>query len=252
MPKLTTHLASNDSFHNRDNSNEMEEIVGQVPPWLIRWGIGVLFLVAIIALAIIRQVRFPDTLIAKVLIQAKEQPGKVTIRREDANQHFRFLVKDGDLVKVGDTLLVRMDKRKHEEEAIITPMNGKIYLSQGIDAENTLDQVIWVVPKATAFDIKIEYINEGAGKVKTGRLVKLSLYDYPSNEYGFLEGTITKILPVQIDGKHQAYVKLNKNRLITSQKHELPILPTMQGEAEILLNDRSIFERIFGSLYHYN
>ncbi|WP_134087626.1 hypothetical protein [Olivibacter sp. XZL3] len=237
------------SVNDQNNSNEMEEIVGQVPPWLVRWGLGVLFCVGLIALIIIHQVRFPDTLMADVLIQAKEQPGKVTVRREDANQHFRFLIKDGDEVMVGDTLLVRTDRKKNEQEAIITPMNGKIYVSKGIDATNTLDQVIWVVPKATAFDIKIKYANKGAGKVKVGQSVKVNLYDYPTNEYGFLEGQIARILPVQVDEHHQAYVELRTPRLVTSRNRELPILPTMQGDAEILLNDRSIFERIFGSLY---
>lgn len=231
-------------------SNEMDEIVGQVPPWLVRWGIAVLFCVGIIGLTISQHVRYPDTLLADVLVQAKEQPGKVTIRREDANQRFNFLIKDGDQVKVGDTLLIRTDVKKNEAEAIITPMAGKIYISKGIDVNNTLDQIVWVVPKASSFDVKIKYNNKGAGNVKPGQLVKINLYDYPNNEYGFLEGTITSILPVQVDEHHQASVKLKGAKLVTSRHKELPVLPTMQGDAEILLNDRSIFERIFGSILH--
>lgn len=229
-------------------SNEMEEIIGQVPGWIVRWGICVLFAVAIIGFVITRYVSFPDILAASVLVQAKQQPGKVTVRREDARQEFRLLVKEGQQVHAGDTLLIRKDTKTAINYPIITPMNGKIYISNGIDEKNTLDYIIWVVPKTSSFDIKIKYGNHGAGNVKIGQSVKINLYDYPNNQYGFLEGKVSAILPVQINEQHQAYVKLSNKRLITSTRIELPILPTMQGDGEILVNDRSIFQRIFSSL----
>jgi hypothetical protein len=229
-------------------SNEMEEIIGQVPHWIVRWGICVLFSVALIGVVIIRYVRYPDILSAKVLVQAKQQPGKVTVRRVDASQEFNLLVKEGQMVTKGDTLLVRNDTKTGTKYPVITPMAGKIYISNGIDDKNTLDYMIWVVPKTSSFDIKINYGNKGAGNVKVGQLVKIDLFDYPNNQFGFLEGRISSILPVQLNEMHQGYVKLAGTRLVTSNQTELPILPTMQGNGEILLTDRSIFERIFGSL----
>lgn len=230
-------------------SNEMEEIIGLVPHWIIQWGICVLFCVGIIGLLITRYVRYPDVLAAKVLVQAKQQPGKVTVRREDARQEFKLVIKEGQQVKIGDTLLIRRDTKTNLTYPTITPMAGKIYISHGIDEKNTLDYVIWVVPKASSFEIKIKYGNQGAGNVKIGQLVKINLSDYPDYQYGYLEGKITSILPVQLNDEHQAYVKLDHAKLITSNQIELPILPTMQGKGEILLNDRSIFQRIFGSMY---
>lgn len=229
-------------------SNEMEEIIGQVPHWITRWGIIVLFCVAIIAMIIIRNVRFPETLNAKIFVQAKEQPGKVTVRREDASQEFKLLIKNGQEVNIGDTLLLHKDSKKGVTYPIITPMRGKIYITNGIDEKNTLDYVIWVVPKTSRFDIKMTFSNKGAGNVKTGQSVRIRMTDYPPSEYGFLEGKISSILPVQVNDAHQAYVTLTGNKLITSKAIELPILPVMNGEAEILLNDKSIFQRIFGSI----
>lgn len=230
-------------------SNEMEEIIGNVPSWIVRWGIAVLFGVGLLGLFIAGYVRYPDTLPAKVLVQAKEQPGKVTVRREDASQEFRFLVKEGDHVQSGDTLLTRFDRNQEKSYPIITPMAGRIYISRGIDEKNTLDQIIWVVPQASAVEVKINFGNRGAGNVKVGQAIKIDLYDYPSNEYGFLEGHISSILPVQIDETHQAYVELSTQKLITSTNKEIPILPVMQGDGEVLLNDRSVLQRIFGSIF---
>jgi hypothetical protein len=231
-------------------SNEMEEIIGNVPSWIIQWGITVLFVVAVLGLFISNFIHYPDTLMAKALIQATEQPGKVTVRREDASQEFKFLVKDGDQVVPGDTLLIHLDKNTGKSSPTITPMAGKIYISKGIDEKNTLDQLIWVVPKSSRVEVKINYDKKGAGNVKVGQSVKIELADFPSNEYGYLEGRISAILPIQIDGEHhQAYVVLKNKNIITSENKAIPITPVMEGSAEILLNDRSIFQRIFGSIY---
>ncbi|SHM71840.1 hypothetical protein [Chitinophaga sp. CF418] len=233
-------------------SNEMEEVVGNIPTWIIRWGITVLFAVAILGLLIANLVRYPDLLHATVLMQSENQPGKVTIRRTDENANFKFyyLVKSGDQVVPGDTLLTRYDPKTDKSYYTITPMGGKIYITKGIDQKNTLDEIIWVVPKSSRAEIKVKYNSKRAGNVKVGQSVKIELSDFPSNEYGFLEGTISSILPVQMDGEHLAYVELNQKKIITSEKKEIPILPVMEGSAEIVLSDRSIFQRIFGSMFN--
>jgi hypothetical protein len=128
-------------------------------------------------------------------------------------------------------------------------MAGQIYISKGIDEKNTLDQLIWVVPKSSKVEVKIKYDNKGGGDVRVGQAVKIELADFPSSEYGFLEGRISSILPIQMNGEHQAYVKLRSTKIITSENKEIPIVPVMEGTGEILLNDRSIFQRIFGSIF---
>jgi len=233
-------------------SNEMEEVVGNVPSWIIRWGITALFAVGVLGLLISTFIRYPDTLRANVLMQATDQPGKVTIRRTEANAShlFKYKVKEGDQVKPGDTLLSRYNDSTRKTDQIITPIAGRIYISKGIDEKNTLDQQIWVVPKSTKAEIKLKYPTKGAGRVKVGQIVKIELEDFPSSEYGFIEGRISAILPMQVDGFHQAYVALKGNRVLTSENKEIPILPVMEGDAEIILSDKSIFKRIFGSVFH--
>lgn len=231
-------------------STEMEEVVGTIPPWVIRWGITVLFVVSVVGLVIANVIRYPDTLHGTVLMQGENQPGKVTIRRTDENAgfQFNFLVKNGDEVSRGDTLLTRHDPKTGKDYYTITPMKGRIYITKGIDEKNTLDQVIWVVPRSSTAEVKVRYSSKGAGNVKTGQAVKIELNDFPVTEYGFLEGTISSILPMQVDGEHQAYVQLDNPKIVTSENKELPVLPVMEGNAEIMLSDRSIFQRLFGSL----
>ena len=237
-------------MHNLDiRSTEMEEVVGNIPAWIIRWGITTLFGIAILFVVISSFIKFPDTLNCKVIIQAKDQPGKVTVSRTDASQHFKFYVKEGDQVKPGDTLLVETDDKTGKRSPTITPMAGKIYISKGVDEKNTLDQFIWVLPASSNAEVKLKYGNAGAGNVQVGKTVKIELADFPVNDYGYLEGQVSSIIPMQIDGQHLAYVTLKNDKMITSQNKEIPILPVMEGDAEIYLNNRSIFQRIFRSIF---
>lgn len=231
-------------------SNEMEEIVGIIPPWVVRWGITVLFFVAIIVTYISSHVRFPDSIQGSVIIEASKQPGKVTITRNHAAQEYKFFVKDGQTVNPNDTLLVSFNKGDGKSEVITTPMAGKIYLVNGRNSENLLEQTIWVIPKSEGVEVKIRYPNKGAGNVRVGQKVSIGLDDYPEYEYGFLEGTILYVLPIQTENNHEAKIILSTDKLLTSQGKELPILPLMEGHGEILLNDRSIFQRIFNSILH--
>lgn len=232
-----------------ERSAEMEEIVGIIPSWITRWGLTCLFIIAMMGLFVSFFIKYPETLQTTVIVQSENQPGKVTVKRDDANQIFNFLVKNGDMVKPGDTLLVHVDKNTGKEYSTVTPMTGKIYLSNGTDEKNTLDKIIWVVPKSTGSEIKIKFPVKGSGNVKTGQIVKFSLHGFPSHEYGFIEGKISSILPIEIDGMHQAYVKLPGKKIVTSEQKEIPVMPVMQGEGEILLSDKSIFYRIFGSVF---
>jgi hypothetical protein len=231
-------------------SGEMEEIVGIIPPWIIRWGITVLFFIAILTLAVSCFIRYPDTLNTQVVIEAVNQPGKISIRRGDADQIFKYFVKDGDHVKPEDTLLQWTDRKTGVVHPTITPIAGTIYITHGDDDKDILQDIMWVVPPSSQAKIKINYGNKGAGNVKIGQLVKFELHDFPKSEYGFIEGRISSILPIQQNGEHIAYVKLNGDEIITSERKIVPILPVMKGTGEILLNDRSIFQRIFGSIFH--
>lgn len=231
-------------------SAEMEEIIGIIPHWITRWGLTGLLFIAILSIAVSSLISYPDTLHMEVLIQAVNQPGKVTVKRTDANQIFDFRIKDGEMVKPGDTLLTHLDKNTGKVYFTTTPMAGKIFISNGTNESNTLDKIIWVVPKSDNTEIKIKYPNKGSGKVKIGQNVKIDLYDYPSQEFGFLEGQISSILPIEVEGEHTATVKLKTKKLITTEQKIIPIMPIMKGEGDILLNEKSIFTRIFGSIFN--
>lgn len=229
-------------------SHEMEEIIGVVPHWIIRWGITILFGVALIGIIISNIVGFPETITAEVWIQAKEQPGKISLKREDASQEFLFLVKEGDVVCPGDTLFIHKNSEKNIYDPIVTPMEGTVYISKGIDKDNTQDYLVWVIPATKNYEVRIEYPLNGAGKVTVGKEVIIRLSGFPEDEFGFLKGKISQIHPVPVNDNYQAYIDLGDNGLVTSMGKKLPLRHLMVGSGEILLENKTIAQRMFGSI----
>ncbi|WP_312330131.1 HlyD family efflux transporter periplasmic adaptor subunit [Sphingobacterium sp.] len=230
-------------------NEELEEIVGRIPSFVIRRGMSILVIVAIVTLLIATNISYPEVLKGTVIFQSNEQPGKVTIRREDANQVYNLLVKKGDIVNDGDTLLVRHDVKKNLYEYVKTPMNGKIFISEGISQENTLDMIIWVVPEAKTFEIKLSYKDDKSGQVSKGQKVKMYLSEYPADKYGYIEGQVQEVYPFKLEDKNQALVRISTPKLRTSQNVDIPLRHVMNGNAEIILSNNTIYTRIFNSIF---
>jgi HlyD family secretion protein len=85
-----------------------------------------------------------------------------------------------------------------------------------------------------------------SGKVKTGQQVNIRLANFPENEFGILRGTVQNIslVPSQSNGTIYYTVEIRlPDKLITTYRKELPYLPNMQGQADIITEDISLLER---------
>jgi hypothetical protein len=235
------------NLHIPDRSDEMQEIIGYVPHWVIRWGVSVIFISMGIILITSLMVQYPDTLVAKALINAREQPQKITWFTTDPEVTYESKVKNAQNVVIGDTLVVETDHKLNTQTPIISKVMGRTYLLKGIDNKPKAWMLL-VVPKVVNFEVQLRLPVYGAGKVKKGQRVLVRLDAYPHDEFGFLEGEISEMVPVAIDNYYRANVKLTKG-LVTNVGKELPIQPLLQGSAEIMLDDQKLSHRIFGTLF---
>jgi hypothetical protein len=234
-------------LHIPERSNEMQEIIGYVPHWVIRWGVSVILVSLIIILLTSVMVRYPDTLTAKALINAREQPQRITWYTTDPEITYESKVKDAQNVKVGDTLVIENDHKTNHISPVTSKVSGRTYLLKGVENKPKAWMLL-VVPKVINFEVQLRLPIYGAGKVKKGQKVLVKLDAYPHDEFGFLEGIITEMVPVAIDNYYRANVQLT-NGLITNEGKTLPIQPLLQGSAEIMLDDKKLSNRIFGTLF---
>lgn len=85
-------------------SEEVQEIMGQVPPWIQRWGITVMLGLLVVFFVICYILKFPQTLTAEVTLTSATPPVELYAR---ATGKFVFIgVTDKQSVKKGDVLAV--------------------------------------------------------------------------------------------------------------------------------------------------
>jgi HlyD family secretion protein len=131
------------------------------------------------------------------------------------------------------------------------PIDGKItFTNYWIINQNVLagDAVFTIIPKEEVEVIgKATLPIERSGKAKAGQKVNIRLENFPENEFGILRGTVNSVslVPVQTGGTSYYTVEISlPDQLTTTYRKELPYLPNMQGQADIITDDLFLLERL--------
>jgi multidrug resistance efflux pump len=85
-------------------SAEVQDILGHVPNWIIRWGITVITLILVAFLTAAWVFRYPDMITAAVIVSGENPPAPVMARVEGRLR--QLLVEDGRVVAAGESLAV--------------------------------------------------------------------------------------------------------------------------------------------------
>ena len=97
----------------------------------------------------------------------------------------------------------------------------------------------------------------GLGKIKAGQQALIYLNDYPSDEYGIVEGQVAKLSNVSSSSRNadggvmylnmaQVTLKYAKE-LRTDHDVKLPFKPSMKGQVSIVTEDKRLLQRFFES-----
>ncbi|MDR0682744.1 MAG: HlyD family secretion protein [Dysgonamonadaceae bacterium] len=135
--------------------------------------------------------------------------------------------------------------------ALKAPMDGKIIftnywtVNQNVPAGG---EIFSIIP-AGDFQVigKALLPVARSGKVEAGQKVNIRLENFPENEYGILRGTVQNISLMPAQSGESVYYTVEialPHRLLTTYKKELPRLPNMQGQADIITDDISLLERL--------
>ena len=135
--------------------------------------------------------------------------------------------------------------------ALITPVDGEITLTQyWTNNQNvTAGNIVFNIVPTNQGEIigKALLPTERSGKVRKGQKVNIRFSNYPEKEFGIVKGTVKNIslIPV-VDGQNVKSYMVDiqlPNGLRTSYDKELPFLPEMEGQADIITEDISLLER---------
>ena len=85
-------------------TEEVNEILTSTPKWIFRWGISVIFILIIIAVALSHFIRYPDILTAEIKLTTLNPP--VNLISKNNGKLTYLLVKNNETVKANQTIAV--------------------------------------------------------------------------------------------------------------------------------------------------
>jgi len=94
-------------------SEEFQEVLGSVPPWILRWGITVLAIVVFILLIGSAVIKYPDVISGQIVLTGSTPPA--TLVAHASGKIKELYVKDNQEVKKGDYLAVIDNPAKTED-----------------------------------------------------------------------------------------------------------------------------------------
>lgn len=198
-----------------------------------------------------------------VFSKAKEryQELKSTLEYEKSN----FLVAKNNLKQssIRDKSLFlslnqNLEQSKQELINEIRTWEQKYVLSSPIDGRLTLfdvwnqyqdininDVVFTIIPNNLNGIIgRVLVPLNNSGKLKKGQKVLIKLENYPYQEWGKLRGEILSISNVPKDQTLQYTAIVELDSLVTSYKHTLEFKQKMKGEAEVIVDEITLMERL--------
>ncbi|MFK5878303.1 MAG: HlyD family efflux transporter periplasmic adaptor subunit [Flavobacteriaceae bacterium] len=131
-------------------------------------------------------------------------------------------------------------------------INGNVsYLSFWNESQTvqTGDLVFTILPFETKnYIAKLKAPVRNSGKIKKGQSVQIKLENYPSDEFGVLNGTISSISSIP-DNEGMYLIDVNlSNKMITSYNRPIIFKQEMIGSADIITEDLRLIDRFFSQL----
>lgn len=108
------------------------------------------------------------------------------------------------------------------------------------------DLVFTIIPSNNESYVgKITAPPSNSGKIEKGQKVQIKLTNYPSDEYGEVNGAIKSISPIpDAEGNYLIDVRLPQELITTYDRH-IEFTQEMQGVADIVTEDLRLIERLF-------
>ncbi|MFN3850387.1 MAG: hypothetical protein ACK4NY_13210 [Spirosomataceae bacterium] len=229
-----------------ERTDEIQEIIGQVPSWITRWGITMLFIMLLLVIYVSKHLTLPVTIQAEVNFHAKEQPFRFVWMKTEPDVDYQPIVKDGQMVHKNDTLVVEINRRSGTKTFHTSTTTGRVMFFRGTEEMPRASGLI-ITPKFSNYDIEIKVPIDGSGLIRKGLKAFIRLDEFPENKYGFLIGEVSEISSVPIDKYYRGRVSLS-NGMKTNMYQSIPLMANLHGKAEIITEDISVFDKIFGGL----
>ena len=138
------------------------------------------------------------------------------------------------------------------DNIVNAPSNGKVSFYNNLELKKRYikgEELVAIIPitEQTEYIGLVNIPVKGSGKVKDGQEVNLKFHRYPFIEFGAVKGTVSKIYPLSKGNAYSVEVTLDKG-LVTNHGKTLEYYQQMEGEAEIITENRLFIGRLFDKI----
>lgn len=192
------------------------------------------------------------TILNEAFVKNKDVSNQKKILIEEYKE--KLILAQIQLVNAKNNLLSKIDSWENFY-VLKSPNKGKVFYINLLRDNNFIhvgEAIVSIIPDTQENEANIKIPFKGAGKIQTNQKVRIKLEDYPFKEFGTLVGSVKNISnAANID-----YYLVNisfPDGLKSNYGKELVYKENMQGVAEIITKEKSIFSRIFEQItYVFN
>jgi multidrug resistance efflux pump len=223
-------------------SEDIQDILGQVPPRITRWGNVVIFFVIIALLTLGFTIDYPDTVPGRVLLSTAIPPA--TIRAEISGK-LHFTVADNQTVRKDDTLAI-IESTEATKNFMTAPIQGTVlfYHFWADQFVTKGDELLTIVPTSNNIIGNFKAPANLVSKIKIGQPVRISFDQYPNHEFGTVTGRVSSVSSIPKNNEFHVIISI-PDGLLTNYKKTLKYTPELQGYAEIITEDTSVLGKLF-------
>ncbi|MFN8361279.1 MAG: HlyD family efflux transporter periplasmic adaptor subunit [Candidatus Kapaibacterium sp.] len=135
-------------------SNEVHEILTQMPSWVIRWGITVIFGTILVLFAASFIIKYPDIITARVIVSTPIPPVKVVA--QSSGKIVELYVKENQSVTTGQMLAVLENPARTDD---VFALRTQLEHVQGVLSQPELAMELNLEKNATLGELQVDYSN---------------------------------------------------------------------------------------------
>lgn len=221
-------------------TNEIQEIIGAPPKWLVRWGVTLFFVLLCIMIVLAETVRYPDIVKTGIIILDEGSAMPVVAGRDGIV--IDIMVTDNQPVLKNQPLII-IKTDEHKLIKILSPESGNILTiglirkSQHVDKSDELFYVNKAIPQ---FYGNMVIPPKMLHSLKVGQKVIIKLTNYPEEKFGIIQGTLTSIAKTPFsNGMFASMVRID-----TYFNKNIQLKNGLSGQAEIICRKISLLDRI--------
>lgn len=219
--------------------NEVDELMGTVSPWPIRWGITVIAMIMAILFVGSYYIRLPEKIQVPCTLSPQEEP--CCVKAESHGTLVSLNKTSGQPVSAGDTIC--MIARFGKYQAITAPKSGfaeiNISLTPGCEIQQG-QELLYIFPRNPAVIALVSLTNSQVSKINKGMPVHISIGCISNQPDTICLGAIAEISSIpQADGSFVARIE------VSSPTNNLNLVYKLHTVATITLGEKRLIQRLW-------